>query len=138
MLDLNKFSGKSKSEILHSSGYAQLGQGDSIGSAGGQTFQQRLEKSNAHSRTVKGYHHSKVGSQRGALRAKKFAPPSDGDKVNQRYRSRQAFNAGDDSGAAQRGDGALGSRQAFNAGDSPPKPSISFKEPPSRGYNPYA
>ena len=67
MLDLNKYSGKDKSELFHSSGHARLGFGDQIGSVSNQTFNQRLEQQGRKGRVVGGYHHSKVGAQRGSL-----------------------------------------------------------------------
>lgn len=128
MLDLNKYSGKDeseiKAEILHSSGHARIGRGDQIGSAGTQSFQQRIDLAQQ-ARTIAGYQQSAIGSRFGVLKAKKAAP-----RV-----SRLKRTAAPSDGAA----GSSSSRQAFNAGETPPeKPSTSFQEPPSRGYNPYA
>ena len=128
MIDISKYSGKDESEIkaevLHTSAHARLGRGDQIGSAGTQSFQQRIELAQT-PRTIAYYKRSAIGGRFGALKAKQATPrtsrlkrstaPSDGDSV---------------SGT---------SRQAFNAGDTPPESlSAGFKEPPSRGYNPYA
>ncbi len=136
-LDLNKFSGKDKSEIFHSSGYAQLGQGNTIGSAGGSTFQQRQAVGNMQDRTINGYHRSAMGMQRGQMRAKRFTPPTDGQAAKSSHISRQAFNAGDTGGGAS-GSRAPSSRQEFNAEGGSSGSSTTFREPPSRGYNPYA
>lgn len=125
MLDLNQFSDKDKSEIFHSSGYAQVGQGAQLGSAGNQTFQQRIEKANDQNRLVKGYHRSAVGAQRSVVRAKQFVPPTDSTQAANKS-SRQAFNAGGE----QRGSVVPPARNTAS--------SHTFKEPPSRGYNPYS
>lgn len=119
MLDLNQFSGKDKAEILHSSGHAQLGRGGQIGAAGGLTFEQRLNMT-GEGRTIADYRRSLMGAQRGALKARQATPET--------LRLRRSST-----------DEGQSSRQAFNAGDaSPNKPRGGFKEPPSRGYNPYA
>lgn len=118
MLDLNQFSGKDKAEILHSSGHAQLGRGSQIGATGGLTFEQRLSMT-GQGRTIADYRRSLMGAQRGTLRARQATPES--------LRLRRSSTEGGQS------------RQAFNAGDtSSSQPSTGFKEPPSRGYNPYA
>lgn len=118
MLDLNKYSGKDKSEIFHTSGHARLGQGDRIGSAGNQSFQQRLELAQR-SRMVADYGRSAIGDRRNHLvKAKKATPTTS--------RLKRAT-----------GEGTGSPRQAFNAGEQQ-KPASGFKEPPSRGYNPYA
>jgi hypothetical protein len=117
MLDLNKYSGQDKSQIFHTSGHARIGQGDRIGSAGTQSFQQRLEL-NQKDRTIADYKRSAIGARVGSLGAKRSTPRiSPLKKDAGRGSSRQAFNAGDQS-------------------TQPVKPS-GFKEPPSRGYNPY-
>ncbi len=134
MLDLNKYSGKDKSELFHSSGHARLGFGDQIGSASNQTFNQRLAQQGRKGRTVGGYHHSKIGAQRGSLNPKERRLIQDVTPV--RRSSRQAFNS-DDTPA----DGAsrVGSRQSFNADSGAAgKPKITFQEPPRRNYDPYA
>jgi hypothetical protein len=43
MLDLNKYADDDKSKIFHTSGHARVGRGAQIGSAGTQSFQQRIE-----------------------------------------------------------------------------------------------
>ena len=130
MIDISKFSGKErselKSEILHSSGHAQLGRGGQIGSTSNQSFQQRVDMTQQQSRTIADYKRSAIGSRFGVLKAKKATPRTS------RLRRSAAPMDGD-------ANGSVGSRQAFNAGDTPPeKPSTTFKEPPSRGFNPYA
>ncbi|HMS93398.1 MAG TPA: hypothetical protein PKD28_03335, partial [Candidatus Saccharibacteria bacterium] len=77
-------------------------------------------------RTIADYQRSAIGGRFGVLKAKKAGP-----RVSRLKRS-TAPSDGD-------GGSAASSRQAFNAGDTPPeKPSTSFKEPSSRGYDPYA
>lgn len=134
MIDLNKYSGKDKSELFHSSGHARLGFGDQIGSVSNQTFNQRLEQQGRKGRTVGGYHHSKVGAQRGSLNPKERRLIQDVTPV--RRSSRQAFNSdGTPADGVQRAD----SRQSFNAGPGAAgKPKITFQEPPRRNYDPYA
>lgn len=135
MLDLNKYSGKDKSAYFHSSGHAQLGQGSAIGSASNQTFSQRQAMSGTASteRTVTGYHRSQMGSQYSKVRAKRFEPQN--SQLGTRRRTRQAFNAGDNSGVSE---APSAGRQAFNARGGATPPPAGFKEPPSRGFNPYA
>lgn len=128
MIDIHKYSGKDKSEIkaeiLHTSGHARIGRGDQIGSVSNQSFQQRIELSQQ-PRTIADYQRSAIGGRFSVLKAKKAEP-----RMSRLKRS-TAPSDGDGNGAS--------SRQAFNAGDMPPeKPSTGFKEPPSRGYNPYA
>lgn len=129
MIDISKYSGKDeseiKAEILHSSGHARIGRGDQIGSASAQSFQQRIELAQQ-PRTIADYQRSAIGGRFGVLKAKKAGPRTS------RLKRSTAPSDGD-------GGSAASSRQAFNAGDTPPeKPSASFKEPPSRGYDPYA
>ena len=127
MIDLSKYTGEDKSEIFHTSGHARLARGDQIGSAGTQSFQQRLDLA-ASNRTVADYKKSVLGARRGIARAKKATPESTHLK-----------RTGDDTSGNET---PRFSRQAFNAGEQPSspsaKPSTSFREPPSRGYNPYA
>lgn len=124
MIDISKYTGKDRSEIFHSSGHAQLGRGSQIGSAGTQSFQQRLDLA-ANNRTVADYKKSVLGTRRGLARAKKATPES--------IRLKRSGDS-DASGTAGY------SRQAFNAGEqpAPAKPTAGFKEPPSRGFNPYS
>lgn len=129
MIDIHKYSGKDKSEIkaeiLHTSGHARIGRGDQIGSASNQSFQQRIEIAQQ-PRTIAGYKRSAIGGRFGVLKAKKAEPRTS------RLKRSTAPSDGDGAGAAS-------SRQAFNAGDTPPEPpKATYKEPPSRGYNPYA
>ncbi len=115
MLDLNRFSDASKSEILHTSAHARVARGEQIGAAGALSFEKRLALLRTQQRTVGDYRQSVIGVGRGALRAKQAAP-------------RQAPGG-------QRQNSAQSSRQSFNAGGSRPS---GFVEPPSRSYNPYA
>ena len=108
MIDLNKYSGPDKSRILHSSGAAQVGQGARIGSAGGLSFQRRLEVAERN-RTVGDYRRSAIGAQRGSLRVRRAATP----------------------------DASLPGQQSSVSAPNPTS-QPGFKEPPSRGYNPYA
>jgi hypothetical protein len=115
MLDLNKYADDDKSKIFHTSGHARVGRGAQIGSAGTQSFQQRIETAQRE-RTIEGYQRSQVGSQRGALRARAVTPSQSPLRVKKTKSNRQQFNAG--------------------GGTTPP--TQGFREPPSRGYNPYA
>ena len=118
MLDLNKFSDSDKSHILHTSGYARVGRGMQIGSTSDKTFQQRLETTER-GRTVASYRRSAIGAQRGSLKAQQSTP---------------------NSLQIQRSEGVVRSSTTVTETEksrSPARPS-SFKEPPGRGYNPYA
>ena len=115
MLDLNRFSDTSKSEILHTSAHARIARGEQIGTAGSLSFQKRQELLKAQGRTVGDYRQSAIGTARGALRAKQVDPRQN-------------------SAAPQRGS-TNSSRQSFNVANNRQS---GFVEPPSRGYNPYA
>lgn len=120
-LNLNNFSSDEKQDILHTSGYAKAANGDAIGAAGAQPFSRRLElHGNSHSRTVGQYRHSAIGARRGVLGARSVAPLQSPLRIDE---------TPTDSGQI-----AKGSRQGFNANTS----RGSFREPPTRGYNPYA
>lgn len=131
MIDIRKFSGKDeseiKSEVLHTSGHARIERGDQIGSTGTQSFQQRVELTQKESRTIGHYRHSAVGGRFGVLKAKQSTP-----QTSRLKRAAPPSDAHSSSGGT--------SRSAFNSGSTAPqkKPSPGFKEPPSRGYNPYA
>ena len=118
MLDLNKFSDSDKSRILHTSGYARVGRGMQIGSTSNKTFRQRLDMAER-GRTIASYRKSAIGAQRGSLKAQQATP---------------------ESLQIQRSEGpAHSSPVAAETGKSkPPVRSNGFKEPPNRGYNPYA
>lgn len=111
MLDLNRFSDTSKSEILHTSAHARVARGGQIGTAGSLSFEKRLELLRAQGRTVSDYRQSTLGVTRGTLRAKQA--DSRQSTVTRQNSSRQSFNAGSSTRSG-------------------------FVEPPSRGYNPYA
>lgn len=120
MLDLNKYSNSDKSRILHTSGYARVGRGMQIGSTGnGQAFQKRLEVTER-SRTVEGYRRSAIGSRRGQLKAQQVTPET--ARVQRRPVLEKPAPVSKDSGVV----------------NSPTSRPTGFKEPPSRGYNPFA
>ena len=120
-LNLNNFSGDEKQDILHTSGYAKAANGNAIGAAGTQPFSRRLElHGSAHSRTVGQYRHSAIGARRGVLGAKSATPLQSPLRIAETQ---------SDSGQAGKS-----SRQGFNANSS----RNTFREPPTRGYNPYA
>lgn len=108
MIDIKKYIPIDKAQILHTSGHAQLLQGERIGAASNRTFEQRLQVQQRE-RTVGEYRHSVVGSLRGSVRPT-IAPPA-----AKRYSSP----------ASQRS--ITASQQKGG-----------FREPPSRGYNPYS
>lgn len=115
MLDPNKFSDSDKSRILHTSGYARVGRGMQIGSTSDKTFQQRLEMTER-SRTVASYRRSAIGAQRGSLKAQQASPES--LRIQQRPLKDIAKPS------------VGGEPKVSRPGN--------FKEPPSRGYNPFA
>ncbi len=114
MLDPNKFSDSDKSRILHTSGYARVGRGMQIGSTSNKTFQQRLEMTER-SRTVASYRRSAIGAQRGSLKAQQASPES--LRIQRSLKDAAKPSVG-------------GEPKVSGPGN--------FKEPPSRGYNPFA
>ena len=118
MVDLNKYSKKDKSEIFHSSGHAQLGFGDRIGSGANTTFNQRLEAVKKEKRAVGAYHRSKIGSQRGIV-----------------PKSSSSTNSGSTESAASTKDSASAKIESNVAKAGP---EIKFKEPPKRKYTPFS
>lgn len=112
---------------LHSSGYAEVANGDGIGAASPETFNQR--KSLAGSRQIVGtYDKSFLGSG--------FAPPEVRSPGAAKPKSR--FQK-----APKRGIESLDyrnqQRQAMNSKlNIPARPTTGFREPPTRNYNPYA
>lgn len=111
---LQQFFPDNDTNHFHSSGYAEAAHGKTIGSAGTQSYQERLriERNRRH---VNRYGHSMLGRV----------------DTNQYRRTTQP---GDEA--------AVPARTRLNTGASRPgtanvsRPQV-FKEPPSRGYNPY-
>lgn len=102
---------------FHSSGYAEVAHGDSIGATSAQSFQERSRIDN-NRQTVGKYHHSSVARNlkgralgnnigRGIPAVKRYVPPAE--------RQRQ-----------------------FGAQASPVTPRERFSEPQGRTYNPFA
>jgi hypothetical protein len=119
-MDLNKFIHNAEGTPFHSSGYAESANGGSIGSTSSQTFGQRthIERNR---RAVRRYGDSLIG---------------------QNY-MREATQTGTSaSHSEQRPVMDVPSRQQFNIGTPgsglAPPPRSSFREPPSRPFNPYS
>lgn len=69
MLDMNKFTGTSKANILHTSASARI---DRAKAASNTSFEQRQEVMRRQARTIQSYRHAALGSRRGELRAKRI------------------------------------------------------------------
>lgn len=139
MLDLNDYTSDNgdRAKKFHSSGHARLGQDAAIGATSSQTFQQRIDLEKKQRRTIDGYGSSTLGARRGEVKAKRYEPPTDGRQgAEQGGRMDYGFSAGSSSGRP-------GSRNSTVAGQSPSatigvRPQSTFREPPSRGFTPYA
>lgn len=109
MIDLNKFTGTKKADILHSNGVAKDAT-TGMGAAGATSFRQRLDLAARGNRLVQSYNRSMVGAVRIDRRAqeaqilKRYQPPQNNQPVNQNRplsgrsvsrsaNGRQAFNA---------------------------------------------
>ena len=134
MLDLNKYTGTNKRQVLHSSGIAQIQSdqtGAEIGAFSTETFKKHLSVlQKRQQRSIADYEHSQVATQyrmdRGVERAqtlKRFRPATSNRGVKS-LNERQAFNA------------TKGSDTGGNI-PSTSRPQISFREPQGRTYNPY-
>lgn len=128
MIDLNKYSADFDPRSLSVS---PGGSGEFSSSLPSGNFEDRNLRAFS-DRTVKGYGHSRLGSQRATVATKRYAPPSDSDAAATQS-NRQAFNAGHN--LPERG--GLSGRQAENAKSSV-SAGLRFKEPASRNYNPYS
>jgi hypothetical protein len=117
-MSLNKFTNNLDSTPLHSSGYAEVAAGGSMGSVSSQSFAQRrqIERNR---RAIGGYHTSRV-----ATAHHRSLQYSSMDVAQQRPET-----AADDT------------RPGYGAMRSLPRPAVSprqrFTEPPARSYNPY-
>lgn len=125
-MNIHKFSDIPE-KPFHSSAYAETANGGSIGSTNSQTFGQRYD-ADQNRFVVRKYGDSHIG--RGSLRHQ--ARPG---MVNPFHREpivptgRQSLNATDSSAKLPTSDTTV----------TPPiQPHQSFKEPPTRGFNPYA
>ena len=112
-MDLNKHIVKiDDSKPFHSNGYAQVANGDKIGSTANISFEQRqlIDRNRI---IINNYNRSAIGSTYGVLRAK----PVVGNPIK-RTSMRQ--------------------RSLLQQNNSLPAGPRRFKEPPSRTYNPYS
>ena len=109
-------------KIFHSNAYARVAHGDSLGSTDKQTFEQRLHV-HRNRQNVRHYGDSLIG--RGDMR-----------QTSQMQTENPLRAEGGDSprpGVNPRGIGI-----PKRPGNAPVAPRPTFREPPSRGYNPYA
>lgn len=113
-MNVHTFIPVNKADVFHTSGYAKAAQGANLGATDATTFGLRQQQAKQRT-TVAGYNRSRIGASFGVLRAKQSTPTGRNPKDS---------------------DASIGSRQASNARSavSPTR----FKNPPSRGYNPYA
>ena len=121
-MSLHEFIGNPNEKIFHSTGYAKVASGSSIGSTNTQSFRQRAGI-DRNRQTVRRYGDSMIGqghmkeTARTQLNASNPLRQSEAPMSS----SRQRFNAR----------GSVGRPQL---GGVPPR---TFTEPPTRGYNPY-
>jgi hypothetical protein len=113
MMKINKYINNGpKEDIFHSNGMAQVASGGNLGAASAETFERRTQINRRRS-AVRHYGDSLIG--RGNMK-EVARPQMTGPRLSARP-SRQAMNA------------ARPIRPAV--------PSRSFREPPSRGFNPF-
>jgi hypothetical protein len=112
-MGLSDFVNKPHNTPLHSSGYAKIASGGTIGSASPQSFDQRVDIDRGR-QAVGRYGHSMIGrgDMKETARTRMDNPLR---KTGPVARSRSQMNA--------------------RSGMATPRPQ--FKEPPARGYNPY-
>lgn len=112
-MDLNQHIVKTDdNKPFHSHGYAQVAQGDQIGSTGGVSFEQR-QVIDRNRLIINNYNRSSIGNSYGVLRAKPVAK---------------------DVGARS----AMFNRPSLQQHNSVPSGPKRFVEPPSRTFNPYS
>ncbi len=109
-------------EVLHSHAMARSGRGDKLGSTSTETFEGRKAKERLRS-VVKGYGYSKLGHTASRERYGASAPKRPIDKESPSTPPSSSLSPA--------------SRRNRISGDTPPVPRHSFKEPNSRGYNPF-
>lgn len=121
-MGLQRFIGNPNEKIFHSTGYARVASGGSIGSTNAQSFRQRIGIDRSR-QTVRRYGDSMIGQghmketarpqldSSNPLRQSETSIPSSRQQLNSR--------------------GSMGRPQT---GGVPPR---TFTEPPTRGYNPY-
>lgn len=123
-MDIQRFSyhNDSNEKIFHSNAYARVAHGGSLGSSDKQTFEQRL---NIHRnrQNVRHYGDSLIG--RGDMRQVSQMQEDNPLRAESGGMSRPSVNP--------RGIGI-----PKRPGSMPVAPRPAFKEPPSRGYNPFA
>ena len=126
-MDIQRFVNKNdpNEKIFHSNAYARVAHGDSLGSTDAQSFQQRLHV-HRNRQNVRHYGDSLIG--RGDMR-----------EVSQMQEDNPLRASGGDEprrpGVNPRG---IGIPQRPGGPSSAPAPRPSFREPPSRGYNPFS
>jgi hypothetical protein len=108
-------------KIFHSNAYARVAHGDSMGSTDTQNFQQRMDV-HRNRKAVRHYGDSLIG--RGDMRETARGDMENPLRQDEGGASRQRFNARG-VGVPKRPSGQLPPRQ-------------NFREPPSRGYNPFS
>lgn len=124
-MDIQRFVNKNdpNEKIFHSNAYARVAHGDSLGSGDVQTFQQRLHV-HRNRQNVRHYGDSLIG--RGDMR-----------ETSQMQEENPLRMAGaDDSRRPGINPRGIGVPRRSAPGGVAPRPS--FREPPSRGYNPFA
>ena len=121
-MSINRFVHDSNEKPFHSSGYAEAANGGSLGSTSHQSFEQRMRIEKNRS-TIRQYRDSLVAREHD-----KHHRDRKKDRFHREspeFNTRQAANAGEQNLSSGPDVGAGGSnRQAF-------------REPPTRGYNPY-
>jgi hypothetical protein len=117
-MDIQKYINKNQPDepIFHSNAYARVAQGNSMGATDKQTFEERMHI-HRNRQSVRRYGDSLIG--RGNMKEVARGDIKNPLRSSERGQStRQGFNRGVSRGAI-----------------ASPRPS--FKEPPTRGYNPY-
>ncbi|MDN5274944.1 MAG: hypothetical protein JWP06_845 [Candidatus Saccharibacteria bacterium] len=124
-MNIHRF-GDQTEKPFHSSGYAEVSNGGSIGSTNSQTFGQRYNADQSRS-VVRKYRDSHIG--RGGLRYQARQGVIDSFRRDPIVPTgRQVQNTTD----------PLAHSDNHPSIPSVPQPRPSFKEPPTRGFNPYA
>lgn len=74
-----------KQDVFHSSGYAKVQSGNTIGAASTESYQVRVNVNQNRTR-IRGYNDSRIvtGARMNAPKAKTFAPPNNGAEVTTR------------------------------------------------------
>lgn len=116
-MDLNKYTGVQKIDIVHSNGYARQANGENFGATKAQSMAERMRLAQQKARHVHDYRRSGIGAQ-----------------VNGRPRqAMDVFSKRNDNSNAPN---IQGGRQMGGSGQAPP--ARGFQEPARRNYNPYS